>query len=349
METGKRLALGTNSVARCQSQSGLQHSLPVWEAFWGRTSEGSLFGGRDVKWFFRDITDDPSEKELTQQDQFNNDEVALAEALVRETIQNSTDARRDAAVQVRVTFRIVESDGDAAAVFGHILGGLAPHLEACDLEVPDQTLAWRFLVIEDFETTGLMGSVDTKDDGQFCGFWRRFGRSNKTASQGGRWGLGKLVFPSASSIRMLIGLTRRDGDPAAYLMGQAILRNHSIGSREYDSVGFWADPGGGQKGLPNVDPHLARAFAQVAGLRRGGEQGLSLVVPYLLPDIERHHLISAALRNYYYPILARTLSVTVDDLVIDAESFDGVCEAYSAAAIPAAVLGFVRQVLQRRA
>ena len=50
--------------------------------------------------------------------------------------------------------------------------------------------------------------VNIKDDGQFCGFWRRFGRSNKDAAQGGRWGLGKLVFPLASSIRMLIGLLR---------------------------------------------------------------------------------------------------------------------------------------------
>ena len=32
-----------------------------------------------MHWYFRDISDDPSEKELTQQDQFNNDEVALAE------------------------------------------------------------------------------------------------------------------------------------------------------------------------------------------------------------------------------------------------------------------------------
>jgi hypothetical protein len=44
--------------------------------------------GQGMGWYFRDISDDPSD----QQDQFNNDEVALAEALVRETIQNSTDA-----------------------------------------------------------------------------------------------------------------------------------------------------------------------------------------------------------------------------------------------------------------
>jgi hypothetical protein len=46
-----------------------------------------------MQWYFRYIFDDPSEKDLTQQDQFNNDEVTLAEAVVRETIQNSTDAQ----------------------------------------------------------------------------------------------------------------------------------------------------------------------------------------------------------------------------------------------------------------
>ena len=58
-----------------------------------------------MEWYFRDISDDPSEKELTQQDQFNNDEVVLAEALVRETIQNSTDASANGG-QVRVRFAL---------------------------------------------------------------------------------------------------------------------------------------------------------------------------------------------------------------------------------------------------
>jgi hypothetical protein len=62
-----------------------------------------------MHWYFRDISDDPSEKELTQQDQFNNDEVALAEAIVRETIQNSTDAQAKANVPVRVRFMPTEN------------------------------------------------------------------------------------------------------------------------------------------------------------------------------------------------------------------------------------------------
>ena len=69
-----------------------------------------------MEWYFRDISDDPSEKELTQQDQFNNTEVILAEALVRETIQNSTDARRSDNDPVRVRFALAEPGSPAARI-----------------------------------------------------------------------------------------------------------------------------------------------------------------------------------------------------------------------------------------
>jgi len=123
-----------------------------------------------VEWYFRDISDDPSEKELTQQDQFNNDEVVLAEALVRETIQNSTDASANGG-QVRVRFalhNIFNSTG--TSITQQMVNGLAPSLKASELPVPQQGTSMRLLVIEDFGTTGLKGAVDVKDDGQFCGF-----------------------------------------------------------------------------------------------------------------------------------------------------------------------------------
>ena len=76
-------------------------------------------------------------------------------------------------------------------IIRQMVNGLAPNLKASELAVPQQGPSMRLLVIEDFETTGLQGAVDVKDDGQFCGFWRRFGRSNKKQAEGGRWGLGK--------------------------------------------------------------------------------------------------------------------------------------------------------------
>src|SRR5581483_5306325 len=124
-----------------------------------------------MRWYFRDISDDPSEKELTQQDQFNNDEVALTEALVRETIQNSTDAQLTQTEPVRVRFAITSPKTEDDRLFlKKIIDDLAPHLDACGVGRPSPTEVNRLLVIEDFGTTGLTGAVDEKDNGQFSGF-----------------------------------------------------------------------------------------------------------------------------------------------------------------------------------
>ena len=301
-----------------------------------------------MEWYFRDISDDPSEKELTQQDQFNNDEVALAEALVRETIQNSTDARVNGG-QVRVRFALhTISTPTGTSNIRRLVDGLMPNLKASELAIPEQCDATRLLVIEDFGTTGLAGAVDLKDEGQFCGFWRRFGRSNKKDAQGGRWGLGKLVFPSASQVRTVVGLTRRSDDANGWLMGQAILRNHQIGDIEKDSVGFWCDTKAMRKGTPTSDPTLCRTLSAEAGFARTDELGLSLVIPHVLPEIEARHLTAAAIRNYYYPILTGSLVVEVDGAVIDAAGFEKVSNSLGSEAVPASMLAFVRELQDRR-
>ena len=297
-----------------------------------------------MHWFFRDISDDPSEKELTQLDQFNNDEVALAEALVRETVQNSTDARRSSSDPVRVHFSITTSEQpDDRDFLQQVLLGLSPHLAACGFPLPAVNGPIRLLTIEDFGTTGLQGSVETKDDGQFCGFWRRFGRSNKKGSAGGRWGLGKLVFPSASQIRTVIGLTRRPEEDCAWLMGQAILRNHAAGGKERDSVGFWCRDTE-VNGLPSSDPQFCGQISRSVKFSRQIEPGLSLVVPFLLEDIEASQLVAATVKNYYFPLLTGSLEVKIDDTVINADTFEAVWKTLASGAVSGSLLNFVRSV-----
>ena len=89
----------------------------------------------------------------------------LAEALVRETIQNSTDASANGG-QVRVRFAlhdILSSGG--TSIIRRLVDGLAPSLKASGFAFPEQRDSMRLLVIEDFGTTGLKGAVDVKDDG----------------------------------------------------------------------------------------------------------------------------------------------------------------------------------------
>jgi hypothetical protein len=301
-----------------------------------------------MHWYFRDISDDPSEKELTQQDQFNNDEVALAEALVRETIQNSTDAQASSGKPVNVRFALTTVTSPIhKKVFREILDGLIPHLKECGISTPKTDEALRLLVVEDFGTTGLTGSVENKDNGHFSGFWRRFGRSNKQGAKGGRWGLGKLVFPSSSLVKIVIGLTRRQGENHTWVMGQAVLRNHSINGHECDSVGFWCRSQK-RKGWPTDDPRLCATLTEAAGLKRQKEAGLSLIVPYILPDIDRQLLIASVIKNYYFPILTGRLIVEIDGSVISAETFDAVASKLSADAVSSSVLNFVRELQERR-
>jgi len=286
-----------------------------------------------VKLHFRLIGADEVEKEVTQRDQFNTDEVELIEALIREAHQNSLDAKDPAnhgTVRTRLAFH--SATPEQRKFFDLLFRDLPPHLEACDLDVAGLELdAPRLLVIEDFGTTGLSGAWDRKDDLPFSDFWRRIGKSHKGGQQGGRWGLGKLVFSGASRARSFFGLTVRSEDPdrAPLLMGQAVLgTHHDSEGRDLDAHGFFSErrPDGFQ--LPVKDPVYVRNFARATGITRADEPGLSIAIPFVRSDLSADALVRELVRNYYFPILTNQLESEVDGVRIDAASFDELATRY---------------------
>src|SRR5262245_31750408 len=122
------------------------------------------------QWAFEVLSPALVAQGLTQRDQFNNDEVGLAEALVREVIQNSTDATSGGPVKVRFALR--EFGARDAATLRGVFEGLRPHLSAChvDMEALD-TASARLLIIEDFGTKGLTGDPGMHDDDNFDRFF----------------------------------------------------------------------------------------------------------------------------------------------------------------------------------
>src|SRR5688572_21255443 len=127
-------------------------------------------------WEFNDVDPSSVRVELTQRDQFNNDDVGIAEALVREVIQNSSDAGTgEGPVKVRFAIKSTTTS-EQTAVLSH-LAGLRPHLSACmvDTSVLSED-PMRILTIEDFNTKGLTGSFDSLDRGNFDNFWRAVGK-----------------------------------------------------------------------------------------------------------------------------------------------------------------------------
>lgn len=261
----------------------------------------------------------------TQRDQFNNDDVELVDALVREALQNSLDARLgDSPVKVRFSLHD-PTDAEASGLVSHLdLPRLRHHLELCnmapeglDYEKP------RILVIEDFGTSGLSGLWDAWDDKPFCDFWRRMGRSHKGGKSLGRWGLGKLVFSSASRANVFFGLTTVAGDPPrTCLMGQAVLTTHTTADGvRYDSHGFFAKRGPDDLQLPITNLTEISEFRNASRITREDETGLSIVVPYVRDTVTTRRLIQGVLSNYFFPILLGRLEVTAGDQTINAKTF----------------------------
>lgn len=275
-----------------------------------------------AKWQFPVFPADLVEQDPTQRDQFNNDEVGLAGALVREVIQNSSDAAdKSGPVKVRFARRVL--DDTEAAELRALFPSLIPHLGACGMSIAAfDDLPAELLLVEDFNTFGLTGAVDQLDENNFRNFWRRHGKSGKVGKSGGRWGLGKLVYSSSSRIGCFFGLTRRDGDAESLLMGQAVLTTHEHEGERRPAHGFWFDEekeNGLQ--LPVSNHETVSSFTALVGFTRTGETGLSIAIPYPAAAITEKALIQGVVENYYFPIMAGQLVVEVGDMLIDASTF----------------------------
>jgi hypothetical protein len=241
----------------------------------------------------------------------------LADALVREAIQNSLDARRGNS-KVHVRFRFAVDDHalptEAAARY---LDGLNEHLPA-GTNLPG---SMPFLSVEDTGTRGLTGNPgedpeldDTRGArNDFYYFWRNVGRSGKGELDRGRWGLGKAVFSVSSQIHTIFGLTLRADDQRRLLLGQSVLKTHILEGKRHAPYGFFANVGGDSFPHAIADEALIEQFVTDFGLQRS-EPGLSIVIPFhRSEDLRFEQIVASVIRQYFYPILRSDLEVTVEE------------------------------------
>lgn len=303
-----------------------------------------------MKILCRVLQADEVEQEITQRDQFNTDEVNLVATLVRESHQNSVDARaKGNSGPVRTAIRVVHPDETSRPYFEQLFKDLQPHLKASQIDTTGIDFgAPRLLIVEDFGTTGLIGDFTKKSDhGPFNNFWRRIGRSEKGGGKGGRWGLGKLVFSSASRIQTFFGLTVREGELSKqWLMGQAVLSTRQLGGEEYAPHVFFAEQGVGGLQLPTSDRTDIAAFERATRISREGRPGLSIAIPFVREEITLEKLVPDVLRNYFFPILTDRLAVQVGDQLIDASTFDRVAaqHKWSDSASSDQIVRFIREI-----
>jgi hypothetical protein len=249
----------------------------------------------------------------------------ISEAVVREGIQNSLDAAHrgdDGVREVRVRICLVPKCAEetrqvlkdifepAKRHFEHGVGGISLASELSEEKCG-------YLSFEDFGTKGLTGDINEWKLGNAAGnaffsFFRAEGISSKTDDKLGRWGIGKQVFPTASRLHAMFGLTQRADNPAKVLMGSAVIRSHSVDGSDYQpDAWFGCRSSEDAQVAPVTDTTFIERFCQIFNLQRGDKPGLSVVVPLVDERLSAEDLQRGIVRSFFWPILRGELVVEI--------------------------------------
>lgn len=266
-----------------------------------------------MEWKFKQHEPGDPERE-PHEEEFFRSYTELAEAVVREFIQNSLDARRDS--RTKVFFKLGKIKRDKVKQY---FDSLIPHIKACNLPVNiysnPSISTIPFLIIEDFDTTGLDGR--TGEDGSFppkgnnfYDFWWREGGSGKSGQKAGRWGLGKTAFHIASLFKSFWGVTVRHNDSQELMLGKASLNPHDLNGKRYKYYGYFVSE---EYNKPVKDRQFIHNFKQNFSVKRSKESGLSIIIPFPRDNINVSNIIKYVIIHYFYAILKGDLEVTVSE------------------------------------
>ncbi|MDI6854370.1 MAG: hypothetical protein QME75_12295 [Deltaproteobacteria bacterium] len=307
-------------------------------------------------WRFDEYPPSMVEAEVTQLEQFQNEDLDLPQTLVRESIQNSLDARSSAQEQARIRFAFVSGYPPEPEFLEKLFEGHLEHAKASNVDISEVDFSRpSVLVIEDFATTGLTGAYDSWDEGKFCYFWRHRGKSNKSGTQQGRRGLGKLVFSASSQLCSFFGITIPADSQKPLLMGHTVLKSHRIDDRRYPPDGFFSEvkqfPPEQGLPVPIEDESFIKKFGEQFGLQRENEPGLSIIIPFPVPVLGLEAMITAGILGFFIPILQGQLILEFGNIIINAENVLDVAKEYCEREIPDIdeLFAFIREAREKRA
>ncbi len=280
-------------------------------------------------WKFKPKTKDDMAVDPFQDEFFKTESVGgYSHALLRETIQNSLDAKAKRHQDVQIHIFIYRGNAPVTdEKYQSFFRGLNEHLSVRGnglIDRPSAAASLDFLVIEDFNTTGLEGDPELAENPSdesarenFFYFWRNYGRSGKSGSERGRWGLGKTVFSAVSKINTFFGLTVRESDQRSLLMGQSVLKIHTVEDKSYMPYGGFGTFGSSQGEqyfpVPVEDEPSIKKFSETFHLKRTTEPGFSIVIPFPYEDISLKSLRTGIIKQFFYPIVSGELSVTIQE------------------------------------
>jgi hypothetical protein len=279
-------------------------------------------------WSTKYIGKNDDELEPMGENFFINAEVlTLVSSLVRESVQNSIDARLDSTKPVRMRFHVGKMSTENEERY---LSNLYPHVESVFGRRGDGKgeISKKYLVVEDFNTKGLKGNSTSArpekdplepDKNSFYFFEWKTGESPKGATTLGKWGVGKVVFPFVSQIKSYFVFTSRDLQAAPdgdcnLLFGHNIMRFHDHdGKRCYPTHrSMQIDANGYER--PFSDSKLISDFRTDWNLNRvENETGTSIVVPHCSQIFTQEAITQCIAQDYFIALLDSILECEISE------------------------------------
>jgi len=278
--------------------------------------------------------------------EFLKDDSVLTKSFVREFFQNALDAAIGGN-KVDIKFRLERvTDTEDKKYLKNIYGDILPILRQQNTNTLENDT---YLVIEEFNTTGLIGTDEKIPDEKdiATSHWSNFSfgllRQTKQGDSVGRNGVGKIVMNLLSGIRTVFYLTRRSTDNEEWLGGRAEFDKVSkIQGKHYSNWAWltsfedYLNSDNTEKNSikflkPVKDNDDIKRFKKIFNIDRASHDfGTSWVVPFPFqqeskkednsPCKDLDAIMKFTLEDFFWGILKDYLRVDFNGLVIDSSS-----------------------------
>ena len=263
-------------------------------------------------------------------------------SIAREPPQNSTDnPLPDSGKPVRMRYSIREIDHPLVRNYfpqnpwvDHISSGKNHDVVSLDdiASVIDGNPI-PVLVIEDFNTTGIVGDpyqheadwksndieyTDSTMNNTYYWFARALAATKPKTGRGGSWGLGKLASPLSSTVRTFFCVTNQHDTGKRFLMGQSVVNQHTRHGKLYEHEMFYGqddlqEDGNFYSWKPVSDDEEIEEFCRIFGVDRESP-GTSFVIPFPKEHefgsvTEISQIVQCIIANWAVPIIDGDLEV----------------------------------------
>ena len=254
-------------------------------------------------------------------------------ALGREPPQNSQDnpdEDTDKPVIVRYTWGVLKDFEFAKKILpqnpwidhvGHQKNRSIVRVESIHKHI--QEYGMPFLLVEDFNTTGLRGDAfqmhpieddegnmdDASEENNVIWFLRAIDVSTPRKGRGGSHGIGKMSFPASSKVSTMFVVTSRDDSEAPrFLSGMTFLENRTRFGIPYGPEMYYCkqcpvEEANQHSWIPITDDSEIEEFCSTLGIERPvGNKGTSVMIPFPDDSLTPEAIEMSLIANYAVPI-----------------------------------------------